>query len=37
MVAALLSLRGNYVAKFADPRSGHTGPGSAMLIQTRDA
>ncbi len=32
MVAALLSLPGNYVAKFAHPRSGQTRPARAMLI-----
>ena len=37
MVAACLSLPGNYVAKFAHPRSGQSGAGRAMLILTPGA
>jgi len=37
MVAAPLSLPGNYVIKFARPRSGHSGPAGAMLILARGA
>jgi hypothetical protein len=37
MVAAVLSLPGNYVAKFAHPASGQNPVAGPMLILTRGA